>query len=195
LDRYTHIRLDGVGHEDAYPPLDLLAEALAAPRGDAPTDIHHLFRYIHQAAPFWIEGHEWLGDGWLDPEPHVTPHTDEDPEVALARTIHELLGEIHAAIHDQVITVDSTHLADLTIWIGDGMIDWTLPVQVVSNGTQVFDAQLNPDIAVALEQAYRTYDFDQLRLAGIRIDVVAETAHVVTIDDVFPELVREISIG
>ncbi len=195
LHQYAHVRLEGVGHDDAHPSTEQLAAAVAERRQQPPQSIDHSFRYIHQADVYWIEGHEWLGDGWLQAWPTVTPLDGESDEAGLSRTIHELLGRVKGSIGGQTISVDSTHLADLTVWISDGMIDWSSPVTVEYAGRTVFSGVVVPDTAVALTQAVRTMDFDRLRWAGIRIDATDGTAHVVTSADVFPPILREVTLG
>lgn len=193
LDRYEHIRLDGVGHSDAYPPLDRLGSALGEHRSSMPLEFTHRFRYIHQADAFWVEGHEWAGEGWVEPWPSIDPESGETESSAEARTIESLLGRISAEIDGQRIVVDTKHLADLTVWFSEGMTNWEQPVKVVVNGVDVFEGILEPSVEVALAQARRNYDFDRLRLAGIRIDVVSGSAHVVDPDEEFPDIVRGIT--
>jgi hypothetical protein len=193
LDAYEHIRLDGVGHTDAYPPLDRLLAGVNGSRSPMPERFTHRFRYIHQADVFWVEGHEWQGAGWLEPWPEVDARPGEDDEKALSRTIDELLGTISASIDGQQVTVDTEHIADLTVWFSDGMIDWERPVSVLVNGSQVFNGALSPSVEVALAQAKRTYDFERIRAAGVRVDVANGTAHVVRGDDAYPDIERGIT--
>ncbi len=49
------------------------------------------------------------------------------------------------------------------------MIDWSQPVSVTVDGKRVFVGTLKPDLLVCLLQAARTYDFDRLRWAGLRV--------------------------
>lgn len=195
LERYQHVRLDGVGHSDAHPPTPDLVEFLTPRRPPPPDRIDHTFRYIHQATAYWVEGHEWDGEGWFTPWPTAVVESGENDEDALTRTIFGLLGDIHAEIRGQTIELASTHLADLTVWLSDGMIDWSKPVTVEFDGQVVFEGGVDPDIGVALTQAVRTRDFDRLRWAGIRIDTVTGTAHPVGVDDELPPILREITLG
>jgi dienelactone hydrolase len=193
LTRYRVLRLTGVGHSGVFPTTEQALVPLSATRIPLPTQFSHSFRYIHQADAFWIEGHEWLGDAWLTAWPDVEPDVGETDEEALVRTIHSLLGRIDASIDNQTITVDTEHLSDFTVWLEDDMIDWSRPIVVVANGGVVFDGEVAPSIEIALAQAHRTYDFDRLRLAGIRIDVSTGTAHIVTPTESFPDIVRGIT--
>ncbi len=57
----------------------------------------------------------------------------------------------------------------MTVWIGDGMVDWRQPVTVKAGGRQVFAGTLTPDLLVCLSQAARTLDFDRLRWATVSL--------------------------
>jgi pimeloyl-ACP methyl ester carboxylesterase len=193
LDRYEVIRLEGVGHSGAYPAVDQALVPLSAVRPPLPKSFSHSFRYIHQADAYWVEGHEWLGDAWLAPWPDVRVNPGETEEQALARTIHELLGRIDASIDGQTILVDTERLADYTVWLSDGMVNWDEPITLVANGVAVFEGIVRPSVEVALAQAARTYDFSRIRLAGIRINVTTGTAHIVSPTEDFPDIVRGIT--
>jgi hypothetical protein len=111
-----------------------------------------------------------------------------DPEVqrqATVRAIRGRLGELRGEINGQRIDVYRKRISELTIWIGDGMIDWTRPVSLKVNGRKAFDGQLSPDLFVCLTQAARTYDFDRLRWAGLRFKSGSRTK-VVTGQTPFP---------
>jgi hypothetical protein len=193
LYKYRGVRLEGVGHSNAYPTTAEAMVPFSATRSPLPSRFSHSFRYIHQADAFWVEGHEWLGNGWLAPWPDVVTETGESDEDALDRTIHALLGRIDAEIDQQTIRVDTEHLSDFTVWLHADMVDWTQPVTLVANGEIVFEGTVQPSVEVALAQALRTYDFDRLRLAGIRVDVAAGTSHIVTPTEELPDIVRGIT--
>lgn len=193
LERYSVVGLGGVGHSGVFPTTEQALVPLSARRAALPEQFSHSFRYIHQADAFWIEGHEWLGDGWLAVWPEMDPEVGETDEAALDRTIHSLLGRIDASVEGQTITVATQHLSDFTVWLHDGMIDWSQPIILTVNGNEIFDGIVNPSIEVALAQALRTYDFDRLRLAGIRVNVSTRTAHIVTQTESFPDIVRGIT--
>jgi hypothetical protein len=84
--------------------------------------------------------------------------------------IDATLGSIHGRIDGNVITIHHSHLAELVLWLGDAMIDWTKPVRVIANDKLVFDGLVRRDVRVALSQAFRTRDFDRIRWAGLVID-------------------------
>jgi hypothetical protein len=63
---------------------------------------------------------------------------------------------------------------------------------VIHDGRQVFQGVVEPDLAVALSQARRTRDLDRIRWADIRIDTRTGKARVVTADDDFPPVLREV---
>jgi pimeloyl-ACP methyl ester carboxylesterase len=188
----VHLEVPRAGHGGFRPPADALARVLAAERVHHPTAVRHLFRYVHQAQAYWIEGHEWSGPLWDRPWPEVRRGRGENEGEALWRVIRELLGEIRGEIRGQTLEVETRHLADLTVWVGDGMIDWRQPVTVIHNRREVFRGRLAPDPGLALAQARRTRDLDRLRWAGVRIDAAAGTARVVTADDPYPPVLREV---
>lgn len=193
MDRYRVIGLEGVGHSGVYPAVEEALVPLTAERSPLPTEFTHSFRYIHQADAYWVEGHEWSGDAWLTPWPETEALPGETDNAALDRTIHALLGRIDASIDGQTLVVDTDHLADYTIWFHEGMIDWSEPVTVVANDATVFNGLVTPSVDVALSQAARVYDFDRLRLAGIRVNPVDGTAKLVTGEDEFPDIARGIT--
>jgi hypothetical protein len=63
---------------------------------------------------------------------------------------------------------------------------------VLHNRREVYRGRLAPDLGLALAQARRTRDLDRLRWAGVRIDAEAGTARVVTADDPYPPVLREV---
>jgi predicted esterase len=193
LPDYRQIRLEGIGHSGAYPSSAEALSVLMDHRAPLPDRFTHTFRYIHQADAYWVEGHEWEDQAWLTPWPDVTAFEGESDDDALNRTIFELLGTIEASIEGQTISVETSHLADFTVWLHDGMVDWEQPVTLEVNGSNVFVGQVERYAAVALTQALRTYDFDRLRLAGIRVDTATGTARLVTSDDEFPDLARGVT--
>jgi len=196
-----HYEVAGAGHGGARPPRNRLLALLRRERTDPPRRVEHHFRYIHQGHAYWIEGHRWLGSLWDEPWPGGAPgkarRGADDPAW---QAIRERLGSIRGAVEDpgeeaggrQRIEVETRHLADLTVWIEDGMIDWQRPVTVVHNGTEVFSGRIEPTLGVALAQARRTRDFDRLRWAGVRIDATAGTARLVTPEEELPGALIEV---
>lgn len=187
-----HHEIHGKGHGGIAPPRHLFDRVLAAERVHHPAQIDHRFRYLHQAHAYWVEGHVWSGPAWDRPRPPVRRQRGETEGAALWRTLRELLGEIRGWVEGQRVTVETRKLGDLTVWFGDGMIDWQRPVTLVHNGREVFRGVLVPGPAVALAQAVRTRDFSRLRWAGIRIDAGRGSARVVKGEDPFPPILREL---
>jgi hypothetical protein len=192
VDYRSHVVIGG-DHGNSEPPIDLLLAEVERTRGAPPTEIEHTFRYIHQADTAWVEGHEWLGDAWLTPWPTSEVEAGEPSAAEEATILRELLGTIDAAVAANTISVDTTHLADLTVWLLDGLIDFSSPVSVIHNGRVVFSGEVRPDPGVVLTQTLRTGDVVRLRWAGIRI--VDGAAHIVTTADVFPDIARGILPG
>lgn len=184
LDNVIHHEVPRAGHGGYSPPEGPLARVLESERARAPRPILHRFRYIHQGSAYWVEGHEWAGELWVEPWPR-------------GKKIPDLLGELRAdaasGAAGTTLTVDTKHLADLTVWLDDELVaDWSKPVTVVHGGRKVFEGVVEPDLGVALAQAKRTRDLDRIRWAGIRIDTAAGKARVVTAEDDFPPVLREV---
>jgi predicted esterase len=162
------------GHGDIDPPHDLVAALLENRREHYPENVHHAFRHIYQAQAYWLEGHIWTGPQWTDKQFSApvregeTVYKPEDVKKAAVRAYRALFGELSGEISGQSIVVHRKKVSELTIWIGDGMIDWTKPVNVKVSGEKSFDGELKPDLFVCLTQAARTYDFERLRWAGLR---------------------------
>jgi len=157
------------GHGDIYPPRPRLLPMLRKKREHYPRQVQHTFRHTYQGQAYWIEGHAWKGPHWSGPNHgHIELRPNEDPQDALLRVIRSKLGELRGTIDGQTIDVRRKKITELTIWIGDGMIDWEQPVTVKVSANTVFEGKLEPDLFVCLTQAARTYDFDRLRWAGLR---------------------------
>ena len=75
--------------------------------------------------------------------------------------------------------VTSRNVEEMTVWFGDGMIDWNEEVRVVVDDAEVFKGRIKPDLHVCRTRAKRTYDFDRLRWAGLILKN-AESAELVT---------------
>lgn len=169
------IELPGVGHGGVRPPADALWRILEARREHYPTEFHQVFRHEYQAAAYWVEGHTWVGTQWTDKVPDVSfrpgenPNRRDDVAAAFGRAYRNALGELDGQVEGQRISVRRKRIHDLTVWIGDSMIDWDQPVTLMVSGRKLFEGKLEPSLMVCLTQAARTYDFDRLRWAGIRV--------------------------
>jgi pimeloyl-ACP methyl ester carboxylesterase len=187
----TWYEVPGQGHTEIAPPRTDLDRLLSATRAHYPRSIRHVFRLPYQGSTAWIEPHTWRGPWWDDQPLKISFHDDENPDdptiqrAALARAIRARLGELRGEIDGQHINVYRKKISELTVWIGDGMIDWNQPVLLEVNGRKAFEDKLTPDLSVCLTQAVRTYDFDRLRWAGLRFKSGARTT-VVTADTPFP---------
>ena len=157
------------GHGDIYPPRPQLLPLLRKKREQHPRQVQHTFRHTYQAQAYWLEGHAWKGSHWgSSHHGNIELRPNEDPQDALLRVIRSKLGELRGTIDGQTIDVRRKKITELTIWIGDGMIDWNEPVTVKVSANTVFEDKLEADLFVCLTQAARTYDFDRLRWAGLR---------------------------
>jgi len=176
------------GHGGICPPRPQLLPLMRRRRERYPEQVQHTFRHLYQAQTYWLEGHAWKGAHWGDSyQGHIEFQPDEDPHDALLRTIRGKLGEMRGTIDGQTIDVRRKKITELTIWIGDEMIDWAQPVTVKVSGRTVFEDKLAPDLFVCLNQAARTYDFDRLRWAGLRFRSGSKT-RLVTGRTEFPSL-------
>jgi pimeloyl-ACP methyl ester carboxylesterase len=181
----------GEGHSGIDPPRVDVDKLLTAVREAYPRTARHVFRLPYQGHAYWIEAHAWRGPWWDDKPLELSFRRGEnpnDPEVereAAARAVRGRLGELRGEVNDQEIDVYRKKISELTVWIGDGMIDWDQPVVLDVNGRKAFDGKLAPDLLVCLTQAARTYDFDRLRWAGLRFKSGSRTK-VVTGDTPFP---------
>lgn len=186
----TAIEDPNKGHGGVVPPADELAKLLASTRVQYPRSVRHTFRHISQAQAYWIEGHKWTGDQWTDKQRTIhlregeNQFKDEDVDQAAAREFRGLLGELRGEIDGQQLRVHRRKLSELTVWIGDGMIDWDKPVVLKAGGREDFEGQLQPDLYIGLSQAARTWDFDRLRWAGLRIKSGSKTRPVTRSDDI-----------
>ncbi|MGE0481818.1 MAG: prolyl oligopeptidase family serine peptidase [Phycisphaerae bacterium] len=159
-------------HGDIVPPAELLANALAKTRAHYPAKIEHTFRRTHQSSAYWVEAAEWKGPAWEEQVFRGTLKAGENPRDAMVRMIRDRLGKLDGEHTGQSVRVNRKRVDDLTIWFGDAPdieIDWAKPVVVNVSGKKVFDDRLEPDLLLCLNEARRTYDFDRLRWAAIRV--------------------------
>lgn len=182
-----HHELPDKGHGGNVPPRTELFALLSRRRTQHPAQVNSVFRFIHQANAYWIEGHVWRGSFWDDSKVTLHLREGEEPQDALARTIRGRLGELKGKIDGQMIDVRRRKVSELTIWIGDDMIDWSRPVLVKVSGRKVYEGVLTPDLYVCLSQAARTYDLQRLRWAGLRFRSGKKT-RLLTRETTFPPL-------
>jgi pimeloyl-ACP methyl ester carboxylesterase len=176
----TNLEVPGGAHNDLSPPFEPIEEILAARRVADPARVAHVFRHLHQASCYWLEGLTWVGDRWGDTRPALLEARDgESPSATLGRTLEPLLGRLTGEIAGQTIRVTRRHIGDVVVWFGERTIDWSRPVTVEVDGTTVFTGRLTPDVGVSLTRAAATMDFEALRFAGLRVDALGH-ASVVT---------------
>ena len=181
----------GGGHGDITPPLADVEKLLATEREPYPRKIRRVFRLPCQGDMAWIEAHAWRGSWWDQNPLKISFRRDENPNQpetqleARARAIRGRLGELRGEVAGQHIKVYRKKISELTVWVGDGMIDWDQPVKLTVNGRDVFEDRLAPDLLICLTQAARTRDLDRLRWAGLRFKSGSRT-RVVTGETPFP---------
>jgi pimeloyl-ACP methyl ester carboxylesterase len=186
----TMIELPDKGHRDVVPPSDELAKILAQTRVAYPRQVRHTFRHLCQGSAYWLEAHRWVGEQWTDKKRTIVLREGDpaalDLDESAAREYRGLLAELSGEIDGQEIRVHRKKISELTVWIGDGMIDWDQPVVLNTGDKEPFEVKLQPDLYVCLSQAARTWDFDRVRWAGIRVRPSAGQPHVVTPKTSFP---------
>jgi poly(3-hydroxybutyrate) depolymerase len=171
----TMIELEGKDHYNVVPPADEVTRLLANKRVHWPKSFEHVFRHTVQAPAYWIEPHAWAGEQWTSKQRTVhlkkgeTTESDEDVDKAVARTYREFLGRVAGEINGNELKVYRKRVKELTIWLGDGMIDWSQPVVVDTGSKSTWQGVVKPDLFVCLSQAARTWDFERLRWAGLRL--------------------------
>ncbi len=185
----TENRIAGAGHGGANPNKDDFRKVLAATRQHYPKQVRHQYRHLHQGSAYWLEAHEWQGDGWFDFGRNIERNKGESWRDAFGRIYLPLLGELRGQVEGQKIKVATRHVADFTVWLSPELIDLQQPIEIELAGKKVFAGKVEPSLAVALDQAARTGDFDRLRWAGVRIDA-AGNAKLVDAATVFPPLIR-----
>lgn len=183
----THFGYPDRGHGGLEVPSHLLAPLLDQTRPGYPTKVDHTFRHVHQGRAYWLEAHSWEGAHWGSGLPPIDRGPGESADEAFGRAVRERLGRLEGEAAGQVLTVQTAHVKDLTVWLGDGMVNWNKPVRLRVNGKNAFTGKLQPDLLVCLTQAARTRDFDRLRWAGLRVGSKPK-ATVVTGKTPFPPL-------
>ncbi len=168
------VSLPDVGHSGVEPPADALAAVLAARRVRYPADVQQSFRHISQAGIYWLEGHEWTGQQWddqplpLELRPGERPEDPDDVREAGVRAYRGRLGKLGGQREGQTLRVSRRFVKELTIWLGDELVELDKPVTVYVSSRKVFEGPPQRDLLVCLTQATRTYDFERLRWAGLR---------------------------
>jgi len=165
----VNIEVPGRTHNNVVPPRDAVLNVLATTRVAYPRSVDHRFRHVHQGSAYWIEPHTWSGERWGEEMPAVVAAEGETDAAALGRTLAERLGRVRGEVDGQTLRVERTHVGEMTVWIGDGMVDWARPVALEVDGRRVFEGAVARDLDVCLSEAARTRDFDRLRWAGIRV--------------------------
>ncbi|UCE59053.1 MAG: prolyl oligopeptidase family serine peptidase [Phycisphaerales bacterium] len=158
------------GHHGIEPPHAALMSALRRVRTQYPPKVDHVFQHARQARAYWLERNVLRGERWPGRPLPSDMKPGEDGERAIERALRGQQAEFHGRIDGQTVTVTSRDVEGLTVWFGDGMIDWQEEVHVVVDDAEVFKGKLKPDLYVCLMQARRAYDFDRLRWAGLMLN-------------------------
>jgi dienelactone hydrolase len=173
----TNIEVVGGVHNQLAPPGEAIVDSLNRRRAVDPPRVGHVFRHLHQASSYWLEGLSWTGDAWGDPWPAPAAARPNETEAAvLARTLEPLLGRLTGTRDGQVVRVTRRHIGDIVLWLGERSINWDQPVTVECDGRVVFSGKLTPDAGLALARAKATMDFERLCFGGIRVNASGDAA-------------------
>jgi len=156
-----------LGHSGLMPPRELLVPALRRRRAHHPTRVHHTFQHPCQAQAYWLERNMKQGELASRRPAPLDLRPGENVNRAIERALDSQRGVLRGVIDGQTIRLDAENAEEITVWIGDGMIDWQKPVRVLMDGHEVFNDTIEPDLSLCLTQAARTRDFDRLRWAGL----------------------------
>jgi hypothetical protein len=175
LSNIEMIELPDADHFNVLPPADAVERWLAARRETWPAQVRRVFRHESQARAAWLEGDGWAGEQWSDKPPKISVHetidepaTAERVSEAVAAAYRGWMGELKGEVQGQAVRVSRKRLKELTVWFGEGMIDWSKQVELKVNGRVAYQGTLRPDLAVCLQRARATRDFDRLAWAGVR---------------------------
>lgn len=160
------------GHGGIRPRPELLEQALSKKRVHYPAKVTHRFRRVVDAQAYWLEAREWKGKEWTEAAFNITLKPGEDPRDALTREIRYRLGQLEGERDGQTIVIRRKNVDDIVVWLGDTSdtgIDWSKPVLIKASGNKAFEGMLKPSVLLCLTEAERTYDFDRLRWAGVRV--------------------------
>ena len=80
-----------------------IRDTLSRRRAADPPRVTHVFRHLHQASSYWLEGLTWVGDSWGEPWPaRAAAQPGESEASVLARTLEPLLGRLTGVRDGQV---------------------------------------------------------------------------------------------
>jgi poly(3-hydroxybutyrate) depolymerase len=157
------IELPGVGHGNIRPPPDKFIEYTTKTRPHFPPRVSHVCRYPSQAHGYWLRARKFLGKPWEKNEiPPITLRQGDDPERRQTEQLLEQLRTFRGRIAGQRIEIDLERIARLEILLSDEMIDLDAPITVVVRGETRFEGAVTRRVAVMLEEAARTWDFQRL---------------------------------
>jgi dienelactone hydrolase len=173
----TNIEVVGGVHNQLAPPGEAIVGILNRRRAVDPPRVGHVFRHLHQASSYWIEGLTWVGDSWGEPwPPREAARPGESDAAALARTLEPLLGRLTGVREGQALRVTRRHIGDIVIWFGERSVKWDEPVSIECDGKLVYSGKLAQDVELALARAKATMDFERLVFAGIRVSASGEAS-------------------
>jgi hypothetical protein len=168
---------DGKGHgsypEDSSQALDFV---LAAKRDNYARKIVKVAHHLAHGRAYWVRVDKVHGAGW-DPEKRIDVRT----EVPLSND--ELLDRVEKQIQQQLIGVEAEVLPDnlisiktrkvdqLTVFLHDRLVDMDKPVTVRVNGRTRGRKIFPRDVGVLLEEVRREYDTGRVFYNSLTVSV------------------------
>lgn len=158
----VQIEIPEEDHYGVMPPPDLLLRQLRQKRQEPPRSYSKLFRHAHDASGWWIGDAKWEGAHWGAALPAATTAQE------LGSAILGLLGRVEVTVEPSKITLRTKHLAEATLRLSEGAVQWGKPVTVEVNGSPSTES-FTPDTATMLRIAAETRDFDRLSWSEVRL--------------------------
>lgn len=95
----------------------------------------------------------------------------KDGKSAPAHFLPHRSGAVSADFHDNVFTILTSRVGNLTVYLLDGMIDPDKPIRIYINGKLRFQGKIKPDKQVILSEFLQTMDRAALPLNRLTFDV------------------------
>lgn len=164
----TAIELSGVGHANVSPPAELWHDTLRMTRTRNPAEVSQRSRYLGQAHAAWLRAIKFNGKPWTgNALPTITLKSGDNPDERMTQAVVDRLRFFSGKIEGQRITIDLRRISRLEVLLNDEMIDLDQPIEIVARGKTTFEGKAPRSVAVMLEEAARTWDFQRLYAARL----------------------------
>ena len=165
----SHWRVTNGGHSLEVPSEEAL-KLLQVRRNSNPAQTQHRFRHQHQGSAAWLQGLAWAGPHWEEAQRSFAAEPGESSAQTLARGIRARLALLEGVAVNNRFTLRYERQGRVALWLHDGLIDWSKPIQVTAQGRPGFEGTLTRDLDLCLEEARSSGDFDRLRWARLVFD-------------------------